>query len=382
MKTKKYFNIRLFDRESAVSHEYTNKTTDTTASTGNDLSAENKIFYEKRLITMAEPELIFDQFGDKYPIPKNGGKTIEFRRFEPLMADVDATTLQEGITPKGNKLNVTPLTAEVSQKGDYVELSDVIQLTALDPVVVQATKILGSQAGRVSNKITRNALLTCTNRILAPRSDGTETNVRYGTKTVDGHKGIENTGEVALDLTCGINLKLIRKCANALKRNNAPKFDGSYVCIVHPDITTDLQNLDGWIDVVKYKNPEKIFDGEIGKVAGVRFIENTEAKIWVDKRTVVTPGEGGAADTYDTIDLAVYACEFIGKGAYGVTEVTGGGLQHIIKPLGAGEDPLNQRSTVGWKLTKTAEVLVPQYLVRLECTSADSNSTAVAEGEN
>ena len=52
--------------------------------------------------------------------------------------------------------------------------------------------------------------------------------------------------------------------------------------------------------------------------------------------------------------------------AYGVTEVEGGGLQHIVKQLGSGEDPLNQRSTVGWKAIKTAERLVEQYMIRIE----------------
>lgn len=46
------------------------------------MTAEMKEFYEKSLITMAEPKLVFDQFGDKYPIPKNGGKVIEFRKYD------------------------------------------------------------------------------------------------------------------------------------------------------------------------------------------------------------------------------------------------------------------------------------------------------------
>ena len=135
---------------------------------------------------------------------------------------------------------------------------------------------------------------------------------------------------------------------------------------MHPDIGTDLTNLEGWIDVQKYKNPEKVYEGEIGAYGGVRFIENTECKIWKSTE------DDCAANT------AVYACYFIGKGAYATTEVTGGGLQTIVKPLGSGEDPLNQRSTVGWKATKTSEILVQDYLVRLEVCSAESNALAAA----
>ena len=333
---KKYFYLQRF---AEIAHTYTNKTTDTEASTGNELSPENKTYYEKRLITLAEPELVFDQFADKYPIPKNGGKTIEFRKFEPLVADLDATEL------------VGTITAEVHQKGDYVELSDMIELTAIDPMVVQTIGIIGAQAGRVLNKVTREAITCGTNVVFAPKANGTAVQVRN-----------------ALDTTCGITLKLIKKCANILKRNNAPRIDGSYICIVHPDIGTDLTNLEGWIDVQKYKNPEKVYEGEIGAYGGVRFIENTECKIWKGTDEKNKTAEG----------VAVYACYFIGKGAYGTTEVTGGGLQTIVKPLGSGEDPLNQRSTVGWKATKTSEILVQDYLVRLEVCSAESNALAVA----
>ena len=39
----------------------------------------------------------------------------------------------------------------------------------------------------------------------------------------------------------------------------------------------------------------------------------------------------------------------LGAHAYGVTELEGGGLEHIVKQLGYGDDPLNQRASVGWK---------------------------------
>jgi N4-gp56 family major capsid protein len=80
---------------------------------------------------------------------------------------------------------------------------------------------------------------------------------------------------------------------------------------------------------------------------------------------VIYPGEGGAngRDVYSTLIL--------GADAYGVTELEGGGLQHIVKQLGSSgtADPLNQRATAGWKLTKVAERLVEQYMVRIESAS-------------
>ena len=94
-------------------------------------------------------------------------------------------------------------------------------------------------------------------------------------------------------------------------------------------------------------------NGEIGKIGGVRFVETTEAKIF-----------DGTTPVYSTLVL--------GANAYGVTEVTGGGLRHIVKQLGSAgtADPLDQRATVGWKAIKTAEILVPNYMVRIESASS------------
>ena len=105
-----------------------NKTTSN--ATGNDLSGEMKTFYSDYLIDMAEPELVHDQFGQKHPIPKNGGKTIEFRKYDPLPKAL--TALTEGVTPEGQKLNMSTVTATVSQYGGFVELSDILLLTAID----------------------------------------------------------------------------------------------------------------------------------------------------------------------------------------------------------------------------------------------------------
>ena len=85
---------------------------DTQVTTQESLSVEMKTFYEKALITFAEPHLVHDQFGQKVPIPKNGGKTIEFRQFAHLPKAL--TPLTEAVTPDGKNLDVTAITATVS----------------------------------------------------------------------------------------------------------------------------------------------------------------------------------------------------------------------------------------------------------------------------
>ena len=125
-----------------------------------------------------------------------------------------------------------------------------------------------------------------------------------------------------------------------------------------------------WVEASKYGKPEQLFKGEIGRIAGVRFVSTTEAKVWKKKST--SDSDYNASDTTQNTTCDVHSTLIIGKNAYGVTELEGMGLQHIVKQLGSGgtTDPLNQRATAGWKLAKTAEILVQEYMVRIESAAS------------
>lgn len=297
------------------------------------LSAEMRTYYSDYLIDNAKPNLVHDQFGQKHAIPKNGGKTIQFRKFMPFSKATNPLT--EGITPDGGSLSVTNVTATVDQYGYYVTISDMLMLTAIDNTLVETTKLLGAQAGSTLDTITREVL-----------NGGTSVMYSGGKEARDA---ITEADKLTVDD--------IFKAARFLKTQNTPKINGSYVAIIHPDVAYDLMRDEEWVDVHKYSSATEIFEGEIGKLGGVRFVESTEAKIFADA------GSGGR-DVYSTLVL--------GANAYGVTEVTGGGLEHIVKQLGSGgtADPLNQRATAGWKGTKTAERLVENYMIRIESASS------------
>ena len=398
--------------------------TNTTLDPG--LSDEMKTYYSMRLINLAEPELIHDQFGQKHPIPKNSGKTIEFRKYDSLPKAL--VPLTEGVTPAGQKMSMGVIRATIKQYGGYIELSDILELTAIDNNLVQATRLLASQAGRTADTITREVLAGGTNVVYAggakDRSDlvggdATEANNKY--------LGVDD----------------IRKAVRTLKVMNAQKINGYFAGIIHPDTAYDLMSDKKWVDVKTYSDPDGIYEGEIGKIEGVRFVETTEAKIFHAADLVVADGSNAAArtltvksasgkvitvnealstnqaaaltgrdilvgnelmevesaasgaagaatvtvkNTPSTVPTAstviypgeggakgrdVYSTLIVGSDAYGVTELEGGGLQHIVKQLGSSgtADPLNQRATAGWKLTKVAERLVEQYMVRIESAS-------------
>ena len=303
--------------------------------------------YEIRLIHHAEPPLVHDQFADYYPVPQNGGKTIEFRKYDSLPKA--STPLTEGVTPDGQALNVTTITSDLHQYGGWTPLTDVLQMTAIDNNVVQATRVLASQAGRTMDSITRDVLAGGTNVLYAPKqnADGTETEVK---------------SRKELDKTCTLTPKLFFRAAAQLGAMNADPIGDSYIAIIHPYAAYDLKTCKEFVEAHKYADPETMYRGEIGKLGNIRFVETSEAKIWKD--TTCPSG------------LAVFGTLVLGAHAYGVTELEGGGLEHIVKQLGYGDDPLNQRASVGWKGMRAAERLVEQYKVRIESVSSYSENAS------
>lgn len=320
-------NLRLFA-------DVTNATTSSTS--GNNLSAEMKTFYDKTLIDLAEPALVHDKFGQKRPIPKNGGKIIEFRKYNNLPKAL--TPLVEGVTPDGQAMDVSTVTSTVSQYGGYIRITDLLDLSAIDKNIVEATKLIGSQAGRTLDTITREII-----------NGGT--NVQYAEGQVASRSLLEKTHT--------LTIKAIEMAVRALKAMDAPMIDGAYQGIIHPNALYDLRQDPQWRDIGKYSNHDLLHKPEAGIIAGVRFHETTEAKVYMK-------GGKDNADVYSTL--------IIGANAYGVTEIEGGGLKTIVKQLGSGgsSDPLDQRATVGWKATKTAERLIEQYMIRIETGSAFS----------
>ena len=319
-------NFHLFD----LAVQTPSNALNANATTSSGMTNEMKTFYDKVLIKMAEPELVHDQFAQKRPIPAGNGKKIEFRKFDSLPRVTAALT--EGVTPDGQSISVSKIEATVEQFGAYVTTTDMLNLTAFDNVQAETLELLASQAGKCSDTITKEVLAAATQVMW--------TNGKSSRTAIGGDAD-------------KLTIADIKKAVRWLKRNNAPKINDNYVAIVHPDTAYDLMKDSEWVEAQKYTTSEKIFNGEIGKMYGVRFVESTEAKIF-------EKAGASSADVYNTVVL--------GKDAYGVTAINGGGIETIVKQLGSGgtADPLNQRATMGWKLNKCAEILDNTKIVRIE----------------
>lgn len=302
-------------------------------------------YYDRTLLLRVVPRFIHLRWAQLKDIPRNGGtNTIKFRRYSNLAPAL--TPLTEGVTPTGSRLSVTDIIATVSQYGDYITGSDVVEYETEDPILTETANILGDQASDTLDELTRDILVAGTNVFYA------------GTAT--------SRGTVAsTDL---IDATLIKKVVRLMKNNKARKMlemldattgisttpiNSCYIALVHPNTTFGLKAVTGFIPVEKYSSQKNVMDGEVGAIDEVRFVESTNCKVF--------PGAGaGGIDVYATLVIA--------DQAYGATRISGEGLKNIVKALGSGgtSDPLDQRWTSGWKSTFVAEILNDAFLVRIE----------------
>lgn len=299
----------------------------TQATTGADMSPTMKTFYDTALLENAREQMVFTQFGKKQPMH---GNKVEWRKFNTFAKAL--TPLTEGVIPTGQTFGMTKIEATTTQHGDYVAVSDRLELESYDDVIFGATEEMGAAEGETYDALTRNILVA-------------GNSVAYG-----GGKDSRS----ALTGADVLTPELVAKAATWLKKNKAPKIDGSYVAIIHPSVAFDLRNSEEWKEFHKYNDVAPIFKGEIGMLHGVRFVECNESKVWKD-------GES-----------AVYATLFLGKDAFGILDPEGEGMEMIIKTKEQIGGPLNQFGTIGYKFCHGAKILYQERMLRVETGSSYS----------
>lgn len=243
--------------------------TPTAFSGTNDLTAGMKTFYRTVMLENARDALVFAQLGKKQPLPQHEGKTVEWRKWNTLP---DADTLTEGVIPTGKKFGQTLLNVGITQHGLYVAITDQLDTHHIDNVHLGATEEVGASIGRSYDKLVRLALQQNTNVLYADslnKSTGAITTV-----ATRGGLNVANTAYTAL------TPDTIHQAMTVLRKANAPTYDGTnYLAVVHPSVLYDLMSSDDWIDYHKYESTGEIFNGEVGKLFGVRFISTTLAPI-------------------------------------------------------------------------------------------------------
>lgn len=301
---------------------------------------------------------VFQKFGQMKPIPRNSTDTIIFRRYEAL--DPTPKALVEGVTPASTQVTHTDIQAALTQYGDWVELTDVIQDTHEDPVLSEMIELLSEQAPEMLEIVLYHILRGGTNIFYA-----------NGTSRSDVNSAI--TLSKQRSVTRGLKRQRAKKITKALK--STPDFGTeavapAFIGIAHSDLESDIRDLPGFVPTEKYGSMTP-YEAEIGKVEDVRYLTTSIPEPWEDA--------GGDPATNSMLSTSgsstdVYPVLYFSQNAYGVTPLAG---KRAVTPMvlnpntPRGGDPMGQRGSVAWKSYLTAAILQDLWMARLEVGAAD-----------
>jgi N4-gp56 family major capsid protein len=329
-------------------------TTATPAGTAGNIPPAIQAYYDRNLLDRAIPADVHGRFGQERPIKLRSGNQIKFRRYESLAAAT--TPLVEGVTPSGTSMVLTDVTANLAQYGAFVSVTDMVSLTNQDPVLTEIGMVLGEQGGVTIDQVRRDVLVAGTNVIY---TNGSARNTL-------------NTVISAISLRTAIrylnrqNAKFVKKMVAAGVNIATQGLRPSYIGLIHPDTEAQLESITGYISISQYPSGMTPLPDEVGSFRNIRFFSSTNCKVFINSGAAVA-SDGMISTGAVTND--VYATLIIADNAYGVCPLEGHAMENIIKPLGSGDDPLNQRATSGWKAITTTQILNQNWITRIEHTN-------------
>ena len=329
---------------------YTGETTPFTPGS-TDLGPLDKTFYETEMLDNTRDQMIYGQLGMKQTLPKNHGTSIEWTRWQTLGR---IGKLKEGVIPTGKKMGIVAITVSLAQYGDYVTISDLSKLHGVHPIVLGAEEELAASYALTQEELIRNTLIGCTNVLFADAYNGSS----Y-VSTPSSEAALQTA---LASYTCNVTGNVLAKAATQLKKTaKMMKYQGQYyLAVVHPDVAEDLRRDTAWIEAHKYSAAEEIFNGEIGRMHGIRFVESNLAPV-IKKE----------AQSYATFKTLIFA-----KDAFAVVDPEGGNMQMIIKNEDEIGGPINQFGTVGVKGSMACKIL---YQERMLCIWSGSSYSSVEE---
>ena len=211
------------------------------------------------MLAHAEPIACLSKFGMTKPMPKNKANTVKFRRPVPLA--VATTPLTEGTPPTSQALGYEDVTVALSQYGNVVEITDVVNDLAEDPVLKDAAMMCGEQAMETIETLMWGVIRGGTNVVYANGSARSAVNTvltlnkqRAITRTLKNNRG-----------------KKVTQMLSSSVKFNTEAVAAAYIAFAHTDLEADIRGLAGFTPTEKYGSMKAI-PYEIGKVEDVRYV--------------------------------------------------------------------------------------------------------------
>jgi N4-gp56 family major capsid protein len=331
-----------------------------------DISPRTAASAAKKLLERGQSMLVTERFGQTDPQEAKKGKTRKWRRYNSLQRAT--TPLAEGVTPSGQKLTYTDVTATLEQYGDLVETTDVVQDTHEDPVLQEMSELCGEQSAETIEVI-RIAVLKGGSNVFYANGVSARASVDSPPLRGDFRK-IKRAFKRA-------KAREITKIVKASPNISTEPVEAAYFAMGHTDLESDIRNITGFLPVKQYADPGKALPGEIGSVESMRIILTDLFESWETSGASGTTYLSGGVEVSGAAQCDVYPIIVVAQNAYGIVPLQGKKKVKVSvkNPEEVSKsDPLGQRGFVSWKTYQAAAILNQQWLARYEvaCTASPS----------
>lgn len=323
-----------------------------------DISQRTAAYAASEMLKHAEPVIVLGKFMTTKEMPKNKADTIKFRRPVPFTAAT--TPLTEGVTPTAQKMSYEDVTVVMKQYGVPIEITDVVQDLAEDPVLRDASMLAGEQAALTQEMICYNAIKGGTNVFYANGASRAVVNTAIS---------LNKQRAVTRALKAQKAMKITRILDGSPKYNTKP-IEAAYVAACHTDCEADIRGLTGFVPTAEYGSRQVLCAEEIGSVEDVRYVLSPE----------LTPFQAAGSGTLngmiadDATNVDVYPILYIGRDSCATVPLKG---KRAITPMvlnpgtPSKSDPMGQLGYVSWKAYMAATILNENWIARLEVGATD-----------
>jgi N4-gp56 family major capsid protein len=326
-----------------------------TTSNPADVTNRYQTVYSKSLLEQTVNLLRKQEFAQQAELPRNmGSKKVKFfRRRAGSSAEVQALT--EGVAISTfTEVATENVEVTLAQVGEAFKQSDIASWTDVYNWLNQAVEVMGEDCALKCDDLLRDAIMfDATNGLI--NSNGKSE--RFCGVPYSGNSATDFTALAALGAATAKWTRLAGLTAcTQLRVSKAPKVNGGYVGIIAPEVIHDALQDKDWLDAAKYSAPDKMYNGELGKIDGVRYIEDTN------------PARENVYGTYAAAG-SIFTTIYTGKGFYGVTKLAGTNSPWkpsiVILKAPDKSDPIGQFTVASWKAYYQAVCLNKAFGVAL-----------------
>lgn len=296
-------------------------------------------YYDRLLLMTAYPQLIHTRFAQKRTLPEKNGDTIVFRRYARL--STVPIPLSDGITPPGAQLSASDIKARVNFYGNFVTVTNQVELTVEDRVLNESSRLLAQNLAQTMDEVTRDVLASTSSvlQCVGGSNGGTPTELTKGDIDAAVQTLLGNDADMISEVIAGVDAF-----------GTAP-IRPAFMGYIDTALLDDLEAVSNFVNSANYPGQQPVMEGEWGATGNVRWLYTSVGSV----SSAATP---------------VYNNFIIGKEAYAVVHLGAESGEFYVEPLGSGgsADPLHQRGSVGWSHPFVARILNDSFMLNLEAS--------------